>query len=60
MNAYILEDNAFSNDELAIYVLIESTEYDEGEYYTEEMLHEHYAIDCGDDRLKFQLNEMIK
>ena len=33
MNAYILEDNTFSNDELAIYVLIESTEYDEGEYY---------------------------
>lgn len=33
MNDYILEDNASSNDKLAIYVLIESTEYDGGEYY---------------------------
>ena len=33
---------------------------DEGEDVTDKMLHEHYAIDCGDDSLEFQLNDMIK
>lgn len=33
MKEYMIEDNASSNDKLAIYVLIESIEYDGGEYY---------------------------
>ena len=29
---------------------------EQGNDVTNEMLHEYYSIDCGDDVLKFQLN----
>lgn len=48
---YDLKTHSYSTDHKA---------EDEGEDVTEEMLHDYYAIDCGDDNLKFQLNDMIK
>ena len=44
MNDYILEDNASSNDELAIYVLVEST--DVGAFSLKQVMGVSYNLDC--------------
>ena len=44
MNDYILEDNASSNDKLAIYVLVEST--DIGAFVLRQVMGVSYNLDC--------------
>lgn len=45
MEDYYYENNAFKDDRFAIFVLIENTDYDEGEYY-KEIKGVSYDLEC--------------